>query len=413
MVCSFYMAMENADETNTKLEEALAYASSREWDILAAGDSNARSSTWGSSSTCSRGEAIENLAVNYNLKVANVGSEPMFHTGVGSSVIDVTLANMQVKRWQTRADLASGSDHIAITYQMTDVAPPEEPLQKRDWKRADWRALVEQLECFANRTYSRWSEELVDQATDAMNAAVQQALDRHVPWRTQKPKQRVWWDDSCTKARKAYRKAKTRHRRNKDDESLRNLIGANDAYSCAKYKAKESSWRKFVHETKDLSEFARLKKILCKAKAAEMRVLWRPDGSYADSMRESISILLKEHFPGSQPWSKFSRHSNELRQVQPLDWISVKTVKAAAMTFKQRKVHGLDEISVELMQKIGPKILAFLCQLYTASIRLAYTKPRAWWTGKTIFINKAGKKGLRGASHVASDYTFERTLEGF
>ena len=391
MVCSFYMAMEDAEETIAKLEEALAYASSREWDILAAGDANARSPMWGSPSSCSRGETIENLAVNYSLKVANVGSEPTFQTGVGTSVIDVALTNMQVERWQTRPDLAAGSDHVAITYQMTEIAPPEEPVRKRDWKKANWSALIEQLEIFANRTYVLWSEELLDQATDAMNAAVQRALDKHVPWRTIKKKPRVWWDENCTKARTAYRRAKTRHRRNGNDESLRNLVEAKDAYSRAIYKAKDSSWRAFVHETKDLGEFAKLKKILCKAKAAEMRVLRRPDGSYADSMKESIGILLKEHFPGSQPWSKFSRHSNEAVQIQPLDWITVQTVKAAAMTFKQGKAHGPDEISVELIQRFGPKMLAFLCQLYTASIRLGYT-PRAWRTGKTVFINKAAKK---------------------
>ena len=133
-----------------------------------------------------------------------------------------------------------------------------------------------------------------------------------------------------------------------------------------------------------------MKKILTKTKSSNMGILKRRDGQYADSMRESVEILLKAHFPGAEPWKRFRRHGNHQKVVEALPWLSAAKVKAAIATFSSNKASGPDQISVEMMKRMGPHMLRLLSQFYSASMTLGYV-PRVWKTGKTVFINKSNK----------------------
>ena len=392
IICSFYLAMDDADETMRLLEAALKYGSDRNWSILAAGDANARHPAWGCQQACRRGEQLEKILLDYNLNIANVGDSPTFETGVGKSIIDITISSVPVERWRVAAEQPCGSDHHPITFQIPGLAKPPPEVRRRNWRKAEWKPLIDQLERFAaGRSYPEWSEETLDQATAAMYAAIDKAVEMYVPWKVVNPKHRLWWDDSCAKARTAYKRAKTNFRRNRSDGSLTNLVATKNEYSSAIYAAKERSWQRFVRETEGLDEFAKLKKILLKAKPAELGVLKKADGSYAESMQETVEILLKEHFPGSTAWSKFSNHSNKRQAIEPLTWVNPSIVKSAIMSFKKGKACGPDNVSVELLQKVGPEMIKLLCKIYTASVTIGYT-PRLWRSGKTIFINKPAKK---------------------
>ena len=256
LICSFYLAMEDADETMIYLEKALEYGSHKGMNVLAAGDGNCRSVLWSCEGSCLRGERMEQMILNNNLTIANVGNVPTFETGVGKSIIDFTVSTMVVEGWRVLQDSTCGSDHHPITY-CVRALPRAEAVRKRNWRKADWGPLIDDLERYAeSRFYPEWSEEILDQAVEAMTAACHKAINNHVPWKEAKLTFRRWWNESCTKSRAAYKRAKARHRRNRSEVSLANLVSAKASYKKAIFDAKELSWRNFVQETNGLDEMA-------------------------------------------------------------------------------------------------------------------------------------------------------------
>ena len=78
-------------------------------------DSNAHSVLWGYPESNNRGEAMEELIFQYDLKILNRGSKPTFQSHVGSSIIDITLAMGEVyekiNHWRV-SDRDYFSDHL-------------------------------------------------------------------------------------------------------------------------------------------------------------------------------------------------------------------------------------------------------------------------------------------------------------
>ena len=71
--------------------------------------------------TNERGELIETLMVDYNLDCSNIGIQPTYTGGMGSSLIDATLISNDksnlIKNWRLDPEY-SFSDHRMITFQI-------------------------------------------------------------------------------------------------------------------------------------------------------------------------------------------------------------------------------------------------------------------------------------------------------
>ena len=394
LFCSIYLAMddEEAEPTLQLLEKAIAFGSRSGKKIIIAGDANARSSLWGCSTTCQRGERIENLLITFGLSVRNEGDHPTFSTRVGESIIDITVSTVHVANWRVRDDLPAGSDHLPITFESepsTEVVPKARP----NWKKANWPVLINSLEEYASEVkfLGAWSEEKLDRRVEALNSKFETLIKSCVPDKRPKNTETIWWTDECENAKKMFRKAKHAHSRRKTQESWDNYELTKSVYTTCIAKAKQDSWRSFVNNTNGLNEIAKLKNILTTASSRKVGLLKTQTGSTASSMKESLSILLNEHFPGSKPFKSFKRHSQKEHIIRDdLQWINSTNFHRATSSFKVGKAPGPDGVTVELMQKLGPIMTDYICTLYKASMTLSYV-PRAWKTAKTIFIDKPGK----------------------
>lgn len=96
--------------------------------VIIAGDFNAKSPTWGSTTEDSRGEVLGTFAAAWRLWLKNVGSTLTFAVGGHTLVIDVTLARYpmgsSVRGWRVRNDVFSDSDHFYIQYSLSLASPP-------------------------------------------------------------------------------------------------------------------------------------------------------------------------------------------------------------------------------------------------------------------------------------------------
>lgn len=74
------------------LEGAIKNMETTNHTLIIAGDFNAKSAHWGSTTTDRKGEALETFVVSHGLWACNTGDKPTFQSGASSSVIDVTFA---------------------------------------------------------------------------------------------------------------------------------------------------------------------------------------------------------------------------------------------------------------------------------------------------------------------------------
>ncbi|KAJ0178588.1 hypothetical protein K1T71_005363 [Dendrolimus kikuchii] len=108
-------------------EVGTVVARSRPRPVLVLGDFNAKAVAWGSPSTCARGEALEEWAIEKGLVVLNRGS---VHTCVrqqGGSIVDVTFASPELARrvrdWRVVTGVETLSDHRYIRFNVSARNP--------------------------------------------------------------------------------------------------------------------------------------------------------------------------------------------------------------------------------------------------------------------------------------------------
>ncbi|KAJ0180008.1 hypothetical protein K1T71_004599 [Dendrolimus kikuchii] len=98
-------------------------ARNRSRPVLVLGDFNAKSTAWGSPSTCARGETLEEWAITQGLVILNRGS---VHTCVrqqGGSIVDLTFATpalaRRVRDWRVLERVETLSDHRYIRFSVS------------------------------------------------------------------------------------------------------------------------------------------------------------------------------------------------------------------------------------------------------------------------------------------------------
>lgn len=178
---------------------------------LIGGDFNAWSTTWGSKTTDSRGEHIEQWMATHNLHTANTKITPTFQSHQGSSYIDLTLCDTRtlthIDNWIVNTD-ENLSDHNSINYTLTSNRPAIIDQQAHKTTRifntrgANWENYTEDLhEELLNREYTLASLENIEHKSTldtfitGLNNTINKVCHKHFSTNTQhsKQKQTPWW----------------------------------------------------------------------------------------------------------------------------------------------------------------------------------------------------------------------------
>jgi len=116
--------------------------------------------------------------------------------------------------------------------------------------------------------------------------------------------------------------------------------------------------------------------------------LQKADGSWSDSSKESLDLLLDAHFPGSQQAGQPERGAGEGIEIDPL--LSDRNMKWSIHSFKLYKSPGPDGITPAHIQQAGQIAINWLRKIFQ-SILAVGELPTAWQETKVVFIPKAGK----------------------
>jgi len=230
----------------------------RNRDIVLAGDFNAHSLHWGSSTTSPKGELLEAWTASLDLWLANIGDAPTCVRWQGSSVVDLTWVSPglvgRVVDWRVRVDFESLSDHQYISFSiLNQPMPPRGRVYSPRWnlKKLDRELLLESIlwSCSVGPSPEEsfdlnpglWIDRVLREACDASAPRV---------YVTKYRRNVYWWSDAIEELRKSAVRSRRRFhraRRGQDDDEI------NSAWLLYKRcksdlnkeiaRAKEGAWR--------------------------------------------------------------------------------------------------------------------------------------------------------------------------
>ena len=395
VLCSAYLDSKILPAWPAVLTSLSAFCKMRKLKLVIGADCNGHSSFWNSPDTNRRGEDIEIGIIQNDLFVHNQGHKPTFSSHLGESIIDITLSNTQdmVTDWMV-SDEISFSDHKIVQFNINGVTEQPETLH-RNIKKVNWREVAADLkEAVPAHTPALWSVHELESACDSLTRALRNSLDKHAPLKPRAKRHCIWWNEECTKAKSLCRRLHQRARRKNSAFLLQLAKTAQHDYQNTITKAKKSSWQSFISEVDNVSDMAKINKIMKAAggSSIELGLIKDAQGKLAENKQESLELLLEDHFPESIP---ITNEDEEDRNINPKtlpnrSWLTVERFRAAAKAFKPGKTPGWDEFRAELFQVLDDDTVNYLLKLFNASITLGHV-PKVWRKVDVIFLAKTGK----------------------
>ena len=392
IICSAYLDIKTA-AWPALLYNLVSHCQTKNLKLILGIDTNAHSSLWGCVDQNARGDSIETAIIRHNLFVHNNGSKYTFDGGVGRSIIDVTLSNSPncVTGWRV-LDECSFSDHNIIEFALDGVTDPKvEP--SRNLKHVDWKQMASVVDGNLPPLPERWTPETLDETALLFQKIYLENLNAAAPLQPRAKRYANWWNEDCTVAKNKCRKAERFRRRLPTKYTRQRESSARKEYTKAIFKAKKTSWQKFIESVADESEAAKINKIMRNANGPtpELGLVQDTQGKMTQSKTETLEVMLAEHFPGSEPWQPSDSQNSKSSDVEiSLSWLTPARFKAATKAFKTGKAPGPDEIRSEFLRVCKPSTISLILHMYNASIRLNHV-PDVWRQVKVIFIPKPGK----------------------
>ena len=386
------------------MEELIQFCTSKEMKLICGIDCNAHSPLWGSGNSNKRGEELEEFIFQSKLFVHNTGNEPTWQARGQSSIIDITLSlNMEddVYGWRVSNE-PTASDHSLICYTLGSTQ--NEKILSRNYSKANWQIFREQITSNLKEPPNLWSESGLEAALEHLYVVIEKGLDQACPKiRVKKKDSIVWWNTDCENARNHYlslrRKARIKLKR---DKALPALLATDlkSAHKSLKYilrKAKRESFQEMVRTTNSVPDMSKLSKILDKKEASRLGLVLKPDGTHTSSTKETLEVMLDEHFPGNEPVQDIDNRSSlegTPRAIDTLDWITEYRIKKAIQQFEPHKAAGPDGLRPIVLKNFPESVFSYLKQLFTACVEMAFT-PNIWCHSTVLFMPKQGKKSYK------------------
>ena len=383
-----------------KFKELVEYCIRKNLRLICGIDSNAHSTLWGSQYTNPRGEDLEEFIFEFGLYVENIGRTPTWQARGSATIIDITLSlNMgdSVRNWRVTDDITF-SDHNLIAFAVEQ--PVAGKVFTRNYSKADWKTFSSFLEAKLGNPPDVWSKDTIEKSVLNLCNIIEQALDLSCPKHLCKKRETIlWWNSQCQNAKSRYAAIERKMRRIRcpNDEIRTTARVARKALKRAVRRAKRESFRNLVQETSTVPAMSKLNKILDRKESSVLGLVRKPDGTMSATTVESLEVMLREHFPGSQPFQvpedvpqEHPLCENNLVALDPLDWIDNSKIKRAIAQFGPEKTAGPDEFKPLVLQHLPEDAISYLRCIYTACIQISFT-PSKWCHSRVIFMPKPNK----------------------
>jgi len=262
--CSPNCTLEAFDSFLAGLEASIRLQTNPQANLIVAGDFNAHSAAWGSSTDDARGSLLLDLASILRLEVCNIGSTPTYRRINAASVIDVTLVrplsnrHPLVENWTVLDQIHSGSDHAYITYtvgapqprSLTD-GPSSVPAPGWSVKKLNPALLSLHWDLVGN-SHTPPADAPAENHADSLNDFLTKACDAAMPRRAFLTGKRsvYWWNSeiadlrkTAIAARRTYQRAGRRSTASTREIERENYNKARTELKSAIRKSQEKCWR--------------------------------------------------------------------------------------------------------------------------------------------------------------------------
>ena len=384
--------------------------------LLLLGDLNAHSyACWNSKSTNARGRAWEKFVVDKGLQVLNKGNKFTFIAPTGQSIIDVCMATPKIAdlvRHFATIDHVPSSDHVLNEFMLlTDNCwTPRPPGYIYADCQVNWDGFQKAMENSPSKVQGNiWTPADLDIEGPDIEDSIHRAMRSNAP---EAPTiTRIypidWWTKHISKLQARLKQIRQYIRKwaykrlyrnlpdttaNKMKYTFADLREARRNFKKACRKAKRKHWRQSVFNIDSAKQTAGFNKKLNREQNAEIGLFTKPSGERCN-IQETLDLLKDTHFPGNV--------SDEPPQLSPLaasvditdpraDFITPERLKACIFSFKPGKGAGPDGLKPKVYQRLGPKALQRLANLYKASYLLGI-QPSNFKLVRVIFIPKPGR----------------------
>lgn len=397
LLASVYMPVEDQlppEETRRLVD----HAATSGLDLVLGCDTNAHNMVWGCRETNKRGKILLEYVASSGLMIANIGSEPTFHSRVGQSVIDLTLFSNGMREgildWQVSHE-PSLSDHRHILFKVGNSTP--EVYTFRNPRRTNWDKFNDSIKgAIVEQPIRVRDTHELEQAALTLSGSILTSFEGSCPMSVGKKGKVSWWTQELAALRKRVRSLFKRAKVNNNWDAYHRLL---TQYNLAIRRAKRLSWTRFCENLEGVSEASRIHKILAKDRVSQLGSLEGPGGMLIHDAGEVLRLMGSTHFPGCIFLNQQAAPDirlEESRRAAPSSWIAasrivtVSKIRWAVKSLSPYKSPGPDGIRPICLQQGIEHLLPVMCKLFRASLALGHI-PKVWRMSRVVFIPKPGK----------------------
>ena len=409
--CSSYMPGDSTDIPPPTVREVIKHCSDNGITLIVGCDANAHNIVWNSTDTNQRGEALWEYLLTTNMNVCNRGHEPTFVMANRQEVLDLTLATTRnvdvITDW--RVDPTSSlSDHRCIRFTACGQVRTLEYyrcLRAADWELFEAESQAE-LGGMVSEGLALRSRGDIDTAAERICSILEAAMDKACPLKVVRPKgkSKSWWTPELETLKRQAKRTQNQAKRRKTDEAWEVYHQAKRTLKTETRKAKRNAWRVYCSQMNQFSDISRLTKALQVDTHTQLGIIQKEDGTYTNSLKETIEHMMTTLFPGSYPGDGVGKCCSTVLTTAPdtdaeREYITEARVDEAVRSFKSYKSPGGDMVYPIMLQKAGGVLVELLTPLYRSCLRLGYV-PKIWRIARVVFLPKNGKKTY----HLAKSY---------
>jgi len=357
--------------------------------VIAAGDFNAKSRTWGSPREDERGTLLADLMSALDMQACNMGSTPTFVRGTSEFIIDTTFASARIRgnvtNWRVLDD-ESLSLHKYITFDVGANIPTAET-PHRGWTTRNLNKDVLAMALAAAPCPQRSSNDAEGEATQLvawMTQAADSCMGKRRPGTGRPPV--PWWSQDigtlrsdCLKARRTFQRKRARLGDEGSQEHQERWKILRKSLAKAIKEAKEKSWAELIAMVDD-DPWGKPYKVVMKRLRRHKPI----PGIELPGRLESVVGAL---FPSVQ---NRTLEAMQIPDDVDTDPFSIEEILAAARSLPNNKAPGPDEVTNEII-KVAVSCDSHKFHRAMNNCLQGGRFPARWKHGKLVLIRKLGK----------------------
>ncbi|XP_017875794.1 uncharacterized protein LOC108628216 [Ceratina calcarata] len=303
VVVSLYMPYDERDPITVLLDLLVDWCARQGASMIIGADANACHVSWGSSVTNDRGVKLMDFINNNGLIWLNEGSTPTFSMSVREEVLDVTMVSMEIRSalssWRVLDD-PSLSDHTFISFvlkvrgiQASRIVSEKKSLNVERFMESLGNKLTD-----SPRVYGTPDE--IDAYMEFITTAIVEAASGPLTRKLKGYHSKLpWWNLNLQQLNEKSKRLRKKARRTKRMSDKRKARTADLKLDREIRKAKKKSWREFCKGLNKMQDIARINKILERVEQNNLGLLKRENGTLTNNIKETLELLISEHFPGA------------------------------------------------------------------------------------------------------------------